>query len=219
METHKVDPMNDSKGHIIGTAMGVDFEVRTWSPGDAAVDLSIACMFSAESPGTSLSGGLLHLDDRLGGALTELRSARIFGAAPMETLLITSPPATIRAGQVLVVGLGDMTALTSDLLRQAAATSMAAAIRIGAKTAAFAPSLLDSGHVENAGLSAPSAMLRGAMEGLDLQCRLRRQRLSALDIPRRWTFDAGVATFDRALSEFSNSFDALFGASKYGRRT
>jgi hypothetical protein len=53
------------------------------------------------------AGGLLHLDQALGGTLTSLRRSGHFRADAMETLLLDRPPATIHARSVLVIGLGD----------------------------------------------------------------------------------------------------------------
>ena len=41
----------------IGTANQVVFDVVAWGPARADVDLSVACMFEHEMPGTAMSGG------------------------------------------------------------------------------------------------------------------------------------------------------------------
>lgn len=73
----------------IGAAGGVVFDVVAWGPAHADVDFSVACMFEHEADGAAISGGLLALDQALGGHLTRMRADGAFLAQPMETLLIT----------------------------------------------------------------------------------------------------------------------------------
>ncbi|MFS2019743.1 hypothetical protein ACEN88_24570, partial [Massilia sp. CT11-108] len=53
----------------IGTADGVQFDVVAWGPSHADVDFSVACMFEHELGG-GMAGGLLALDQALGGQLS-----------------------------------------------------------------------------------------------------------------------------------------------------
>src|SRR5437868_6764706 len=98
----------------IGTFDGVVFDVVAWGPAQAEVDVSVACMFEHELNGAGLAGGLLALDQALGGHLTQLRREGAFRAQPMETLLVTQPPAGISARAVLVIGLGDPALLDGE---------------------------------------------------------------------------------------------------------
>jgi hypothetical protein len=145
----------------IGSADGVFFDVVAWGPAQADVDVSVACMFEHEVAGAAMAGGLLALDQALGGQLSRLRSLGAFRAQPMETLLVTSPPPAVAARAVLVIGLGDPAALDGETLRRATRVAMREAIRFGAQSMAFAPSVLDAGHVDNAGLDMQTVMLDG----------------------------------------------------------
>ena len=131
MTSHQL--ANSPAHHPIGIAHGVTFDVVAWGPAMAEVDLSIACMFEHEVDGAPIAGGLLALDQALGGQLTRLRAGGAFRAQPMETLLITTPPAGMAPRAVLVIGLGDPGLLTSDLLRRATRVAMREAIRHGAR--------------------------------------------------------------------------------------
>ncbi|HEX8478003.1 MAG TPA: hypothetical protein VF663_06695, partial [Telluria sp.] len=86
----------------VGTRDGVDFDVVAWGPAHAAVDISVACMFTHEMGNAGMAGGLLALDQALGGALARLRLQGAFRAEPLETLLVTTPPNGIAARAVLV---------------------------------------------------------------------------------------------------------------------
>ena len=91
----------------IGTADDVVFDVVAWGPAHADVDFSVACMFEHELGDVGIAGGLLALDQALGGQLTRLRATGAFRAQPMETLLVTLPPPGMVPRAVLVIGLGD----------------------------------------------------------------------------------------------------------------
>ena len=150
----------------IGSADGVAFDVVAWGPAQAAVDFSVACMFEHEVGNAAMAGGLLALDQALGGQLTRLRAAGAFRAEPMETLLVTLPPPGLAPRAVLVIGLGDPAALDGALLRRATRVAMREAIRFGAESMAFAPSVLDAGHTDNAGLDMQVVMLDGMLGAL-----------------------------------------------------
>jgi hypothetical protein len=90
------------KRHLLPRVKDVDCEIVSWAPSEADVDLSIACMFEREMPGAHLAGGLLQLDEALGGALTRLREEGYFRAQEMETFLVQTPPQLVRARRVLL---------------------------------------------------------------------------------------------------------------------
>jgi hypothetical protein len=121
----------------IGSANGVVFDVVAWGPAQADVDFSVACMFEHELGNGSIAGGLLALDQALGGQLTRLRAAGAFRAQPMETLLMTTPPPGMMPRAILVIGLGDPAALDGHVLRRATRVAMREAIRFGAPRQAW----------------------------------------------------------------------------------
>ena len=94
---------NEVPRFTIGKALNVAFDTVAWGPAAADVDLSVACMFEHEADGTAIAGGLLALDQALGGLLTRMRSSGAFRCQEMETLLVSLPPAGIPARAVLVI--------------------------------------------------------------------------------------------------------------------
>jgi hypothetical protein len=186
--------------------MGVEFEVGRWSPADASVDLSFACIFEHEMPGSSLSGGLLHLDQALSGLLTELRAQGAFRATAFETLFIAAPSEAVKARQVMLIGLGDPTKLRLADLERAASLAASEAVRLKANSVAFAPSLLDSGHRDNGNWDVPAALLRGALSGLRTENLLAERGVSGAPSLKRWSFDVGAARFEHAVAQFQAAF-------------
>jgi hypothetical protein len=195
----------------IGTADGVVFDVVAWGPSHADVDFSVACMFEHELGG-GMAGGLLALDQALGGQLSRLRVAGAFPAQPLETLLITSPPPAVVPRAVLVIGLGDPARLEGDMLRRACRVAMREAIRYGAVSMAFAPSVLDAGHTDNAALDMQHVMLDGMLGALRAERMLAEAGLAPVPALRHCTFDVGAPRAEAAGRAFAEAFARLVGA-------
>jgi len=195
----------------IGSAGGVTFDVVAWGPAQADVDLSVACMFEHEMGGAGMRGGLLALDRALGGQLGQLRAAGAFRAQPMETLLVTTPPPGLPPRAVLVIGLGDPAALHGDVLRQATRVAMREAIRRGAGSMAFAPSVLDAGHTDNAALDMQQVMLDGMLGALRAEHLLAAAGLAAAPLLRHCSFDVGAPRAQAAGDAFRAAFARLAG--------
>ncbi|SDD74374.1 Cytosol aminopeptidase family, N-terminal domain [Massilia sp. PDC64] len=192
----------------IGTFDGVVFDVVAWGPSRADVDFSVACMFEHEMEG-GMSGGLLALDQALGGHLSRLRAAGAFRAQPLETLLITSPPPAVVPRAVLVIGMGDPAQLDGEMLRRACRVAMREAIRYGAVSMAFAPSVLDAGHTDNAALDMQNVMLDGMLGALRAEHMLAQAGLAAAPALRGCTFDVGAPRAEAAGRAFAEVFGRL----------
>lgn len=195
--------------HPIGIASGVNFDVVAWGPAMADVDFSVACMFEHEVGGGPIAGGLLALDQALGGQLTLLRASGAFRAQPMETLLVTVPPAAMAPRAILVIGLGDPDLLTSEVLRRATRVAMREAIRHGARSMAFAPNVLDAGHTDNAALNMPEVMLEGMLGALAAEWLLAETGLAREPLLRLCTFDVGAPRVESAALAFAAAFARL----------
>jgi hypothetical protein len=192
----------------IGAHDGVVFDVVAWGPAQADVDFSVACMFEHEL-GAGMAGGLLALDQALGGALSRLRAAGAFRAQAMETLLVTTPPSGVTARAVLVIGMGDPAALDGDVLRRACRVAMREAIRYGAASMAFAPSVLDAGHTDNAALNMQEVMLDGMLGALRAEHMLAEAGLARPPALRHCTFDVGAPRLQAAGQAFVQAFARL----------
>lgn len=196
----------------IGSVDGVDFNLVAWGPAQAAVDVSVACMFERELGPDGMQGGLLALDRALDGQLARLRAEGHFRAQPMETLLVTTPPPALAARAVLVIGMGDPDVLDGELLRRATRVAMREAIRAGAVSMAFAPSVLDAGHTDNAALEMQVVMLDGMLGALRAEHVLAKAGLAHAPRLRRCSFDVGAPRAQAAARSFAAAFARLIAA-------
>lgn len=192
----------------IGEADGVVFDLVAWGPAQAEVDLSVACMFEREM-GSGMRGGLLALDGALGGQLSRLRALGAFRAQPMETLLVTSPPPGLAPRAILVIGMGHPELLDGELLRRATRVAMREAIRFGASSMAFAPSVLDAGHTDNAALDMQDVMLDGMLGALRAERLLAQAGLARAPGLQRCSFDVGAPRAQAAGAAFVAAFGRL----------
>ena len=197
--------------HPIGEWRGLELEAVAWDSVGAGVDLSIACMFEREMPGAAMGGGLLHLDQVVGGALARWRASGDFRAEPMETLLLERPPKGVRAKTIMLIGLGDPTAFQADLLGRATRVAFREASRLRAATVAFAPSLLDTGLKPQAIDGAPAAMMNGLLAASAAEWRLAEAGLSVEPRVSRWSFDAGASHLDEVAAAFKAALDPFGG--------
>jgi hypothetical protein len=156
-----------------------------------------------------MAGGLLALDQALGGELSRLRAVGAFRAQPMETLLVTMPPPGLIARAVLVIGMGDPALLAGDVLRRACRVAMREAIRYGARSMAFAPSVLDAGHTDNAALDMQAVMLDGMLGALRAEHMLANAGLAGAPLLRHCTFDVGAPRLQAAGRAFAEAFARL----------
>jgi hypothetical protein len=138
-----------------------------------------------------------------------MRADGVFRAQPMETMLITSPPPGTLPRAVLVIGLSDPATLDGERLRQATRLAMREAIRHGARTMAFAPSVLDAGHTDNAALDMPAVMLDGMLSALRAELALVAAGLAPASTLQHCTFDVGAARVASAAQAFVAAFAEL----------
>ncbi len=184
----------------IGTWRGVRIDVAPRDAVSAEVAVAIAGVFSREIGRNTPGGGLGNLDAALGGAITRLRADGIFRADPGEVLTLSAPARPIHATTVLAIGLGDPALWTPAVMRQAIATAARETLRLDAESAAFAPSLLDSGLDPDGLAGTPEAMLEGLFDAI------RGDQLGTLS---RWMFCVGAARFDAMTDVFHDAFDRL----------
>jgi hypothetical protein len=162
--------------------------------------LSIAGMFAREADGMTIVGGLSHLDDALGGAVRRMRSDGIFEGRLGETMVLSAPPLPVRADAILMIGLGDPTEWSPEVMRSVVAVAARRAMQLAVSSVAFAPGLHDSGLRGRKVLGAEMAMLTGLCGEIEV---------AAGKPPEQWVFCAHPAHFEVTTRDFTLAFNDL----------
>ncbi|QEH34503.1 hypothetical protein OJF2_30430 [Aquisphaera giovannonii] len=186
---------------------GVKVIVRAQGPYDADVPLQVVCYFRHKQGGDRTLGAAVTLDERLGGVIRSLRDRGEFVGDDGETLLLTPRPGTIKAGRLLLVGLGDEGSLSLGTMERVGRTAGREAARLGVERVAFAPLLRDQGNAALAVGDVEAAVLRGVLLANDTQKRLDKEGLATEHALHEWVVEAGPAYFDETVAGVQRGID------------
>lgn len=189
---------------VWGTVNGVAIEGLVQGPTAAVAALQVACVFEY-TEGDIFNppalpeplNGMVHLDEALHGLITELRKSGKFAGHALETLLITPPGGTTKAPQILLIGLGDRSKFTPELMVSVGSVALREAVRLGASDFAFASDIKD------AGIDSPTALVasnvtRGIIEAYRTQLFLQGKKYAKGKPLHKVILLAGPAFFNTA---------------------
>jgi len=145
-----------------GSIDGISMIGLVQGPSSADTQLQVVCVFeytdndihSAQALPANLNG-LVHLDDALKGEFTKIRQEGYFKGHSLETILISPPKGSMSAKKLLLIGLGDRTKFTPELMTSVGEVAAREAMRLGVSNFAFASDLKD------AGIDSPTALVAG----------------------------------------------------------
>lgn len=148
---------------VWGKVDGILIEGLVQGPSSASTELQVACVFEYtegdiyKSPPALAPelNGMVHLDEALKGQITEIRKTGRFTGQAFETLLVTPPAGTMKAGKLLLIGLGDRNKFSPELMISIGRVAMREALTLGVNNFAFASDLKD------AGIDSPTALVAG----------------------------------------------------------
>jgi hypothetical protein len=175
----------------------VKVKVRMEGPYTADVPLQVVCYFKYTPEGAKrMSGAPVELDKRLGGVIASLRERGEFVGDEGETLLLLPPKDAIKAKALLLVGLGDESALSLGVLERVGRAALREAARLGVSRVAYAPLIRDQGNSRFGTGDVADAVLRGVLLAYDTEKRLQKEGLAKEFTLDQWNVEAGAAYFD-----------------------
>jgi len=180
----------------IDTPQGVRVSVKTIGPVGQTTDLQIICILKHNPAGDKYIEAMKDLNEKLGGLLSSLRDRGDFGGEMGETLLFTPPPGSITPTRVLLIGVGEESALTLDRMRLVGAIAAREAIRLRVTHASFAPGLRDQGSVRMDVGEVAAAVTAQFLLAFDTEKRLEAEKLSAKCELTEFTIESGKAFFE-----------------------
>nr|WP_233173834.1 M17 family peptidase N-terminal domain-containing protein [Pedobacter sp. ASV19] len=213
--TTKSAPEGTAK--LWGIIDGLSIEGLVEGPSNTITPLQIVCVFEYTDgdifnpPALPAAlNGMVHLDQALNGQITVLRKSRKFEGHSLETLLIVPQKGVIKAQQLLLIGLGDRSKFTPDLMISIGNVAFREAARLGVKSFAIASDLKD------AGIDSPTAlvsgnMTKGIIDAQRTQLYLKDKKLSSGSSVVKVTLLAGPSFFmtagagiQEAITSFKN---------------
>src|SRR3954463_11295285 len=188
------------KEQVVEGPHSVRVKVRMEGPYTAETPLQVVCYFKYTKDGAKrMAGAPVELDKHLGGVINSLRTRGEFQGAPLETILIKPKDGTIKAKSLLLIGLGDESQLSLDVLERVGQTALRHAKAIGATQVAFAPLLRDQGNSAFGVGAVETAVVKGMLLAYDTELRLQTEGLSNDYKLEEWRVEAGPAYFDETV--------------------
>lgn len=189
---------------IWGTVDGVSVVGLVQGPSAAVADLQIACVFeytegdifNAPALPKELNG-MVHLDEALKGAITDIRKTGQFKGHALETILIVPPKGSLSSKKLLLIGLGKRTSFDPELMKEVGSVAMREALNQQVKTVSFASDLKDAGIDSPTALVAENVVL-GAFDAYHAQSYLDKKHLSEKMKLQKLILLAGPAFFTTA---------------------
>lgn len=208
-------PAIGTREHV-GEKDGVQIEVVVDSPSNQTTPLQIICLFEYKEGDIFVSppalpkelNGLVHVNDALHGLILELRKSRQFQGKFLETLLITSPPDTIKADKLLMIGLGNRNDFKPEMMQMVGVTGMREALRLNVDKYAHASDLKDSGF-DSPTSDIAGFVVTGAIRAFRTQGNLYKENASAPLTVGEITILSGPSFFDDTKKGIKKSLEGL----------
>ncbi|ASU32560.1 M17 family peptidase N-terminal domain-containing protein [Mucilaginibacter xinganensis] len=195
-----IEPVGTHK--IFGKLHGISIEGMVQSPSAEVTPLQFICVFEYQegdifnAPALpAAANGLYHIDKQLNGLFTDLRKSGKFSGHALETLLINPQRGIIGAKRLMLIGLGDRSKFTPDIMIEVGKLEIREALRLGVTSYAHASDLKDGG------LDSPTALiinnvLKGTMDGYETELYLESKKAAQLKPVLKITLLAGQQFFD-----------------------
>jgi hypothetical protein len=188
------------KEQEIAGPRSIALKVRMEGPYTADVPLQVVCYFKYTKEGAKrMTGAPAELDRHLGGVIGNLRARGEFRGDELETIVIIPKEGSIKAKKLLLIGLGDESQLSLDIMEQVGRAAVRAAHRLGASTVAFAPLIRDQGNTTLGVGAVETAVVRGMLLAYDTDQRLQSEGLLDKYELNQWSIEAGPAYFDETV--------------------
>jgi hypothetical protein len=191
---------------------GQTISVEMIGPVTQSTDLQIICVLKHDPAGDKYIEAMDDLNKKLNRILSNLRERGEFAGEFGETLLITPPANSITPKQLLLIGIGEETALSLDRLTIVGGIAARESARLGAANVSFAPTLRDQGSTRIDVGDGDAAFARGWILAYDTHFRMQAQGLSSASSVSSLTIEAGPKYFDGAATKVADAVKAATAA-------
>jgi hypothetical protein len=204
----------DAPERSVSAADGLTVSVKMVGPVTQNTDLQIICVLKHDPAGDKYIEAMRDLNSKLRGLISSLRDRGEFEGDRGETLLLTPPPDSIPAKQLLLIGVGPEADLSLDTLALVGRIAAREAVRLHAVNPSFAPALRDQGSARIEVGDGDATIAQQFLSALDTQARLAAQQLGETPAVKEFVIEAGPKFFDSATEKVTAAIDAADSAIK-----
>jgi hypothetical protein len=205
---HAAEPAKKS----VAAPHGQTISVEMIGPVTQSTDLQIICVLKHDRAGDKYIEAMDDLNQKLHRILSNLRERGEFAGELGETLLLTPPANSITPKQLLLIGIGDESALSLDRLMLVGGIAARESTRLRAANVSFAPTLRDQGSSRIEVGEGDAAFVRGWILAYDTEVKLQEQDLSPANSVGSLTIEAGAKYFDGAAAKGADAVTAAGAA-------
>src|SRR6266550_5522985 len=184
---HAAEPATKS----FAAPRGQTISVEMIGPVTQSTDLQIICVLKHDPAGDKYIEAMDDLNQKLHRILSNLRERGEFAGELGETLLLTPPANSITPKRLLLIGIGEESALSLDRLTLVGGIAARESARLGAANVSFAPTLRDQGSSRIDVGDGDAEFVRGWILAYDTELRLQEQGLSPAGSVASLTIEAG----------------------------
>jgi hypothetical protein len=187
---------------------GQTISVEMIGPVTQSTDLQIICVLKHDPAGDKYIEAMDDLNRKLNHIVSNLRERGEFAGELGETLLLSPPANSITPKRLLLIGIGEESALSLDRLTLVGAIAARESARLGAVNVSFAPTLRDQGSSRIEVGEGDAEFARGWVLAYDTEVNLRAQRLSPAGSISSLTIEAGPKYFEGAATKVAAAVTA-----------
>jgi hypothetical protein len=176
-------------------ANGLVVTVKMVAPGNEPSPVQMVCYFKHKPSGDRVIEALADFDHGMGGIVQALRDRGEFAGDERETLLFIPPKDSLKAGSVLLIGLGEEAGLSLAAMGRIGTTALREAVRMKAPAVAFAAAIKDQGVTALDAGEVAGAVIHSVVLAYDTEKRLQKERLAPEFSIKEWVYEAGLAYF------------------------
>jgi len=188
---------------------GQTISVEMIGPVTQSTDLQIICVLKHDPAGDKYIEAMDDLNQKLHRIISSLRERGEFAGELGETLLIIPPANSITPKRLLLIGIGEESALSLERLALVGGIAVRESARLRAANVSFAPTLRDQGSGRIDVGEGDAAFTRGWILAYDTEVRLQEQGLSPANSVVSLTIEAGAKYFDGAATKIADAVAAV----------
>lgn len=159
-------------------ANDLNIMVKATMPQTLETDLQIIGYFKHKPSGDTVLSVLVDFDKLTGNVISNLRNRGDFIGNELETIVFTPPKGSMKPKQIMMIGYGDEKTFNLKVLNGIGTAAVREAIRMGAKTFAFAPAIIDQGLDKFNTGDVEYHNVKAMILAYDTEMRLQKQGLS-----------------------------------------